>query len=562
MFNTTGFRYFDAPGNGYFDTRFNENSNSRFDRIIEDREIDRLNRGFNTNLGMEYYLSDQSSITGTIFYRTGEDVDVTTNISDYFIAGENVLETIRKENQQENDNSYQFSLYYINKFNEDGHQLTADFQYENDEETQLTNLNEIEELDLIDNPLFLAERIDQVETQQEYLFQADYVLPFNEDSQFEAGYRGNFENSVTDYALSRDSIGGGAYELDRNLTNIFDYTENVQALYTQYGTRLGDFSFLLGLRLEHTKLKGEINSELTEEELQAEFGFPIDTNFDNDYLGLFPTVNVIYELGEQENITLGYNRRINRPRGWFINPFPSRSSTNNVFQGNPNLQPAFSNAFDLGYLKRWEKLTLTSSIYYQNETDSFERIEQNVEGSNIIRTIPVNLSSNERTGGELGLLYNPADWLRLNGSFNFFQFKTEGQFNGVDYGAENTSWFARFSSKVTLPAKIDWQTNAFYRGPSQEVQGTREGFLSIDLALSKDLFNNNATLSFNVRDLLNSGRRESFTNTRTYDRYSEFQWRQRSFNVSLVYRFNQQKNQRDRAAREGNDDDMGGDFEG
>ncbi|CAM4267322.1 TonB-dependent receptor domain-containing protein [Gillisia limnaea] len=564
FFNTSGFRYFDAPGNGFFDTRYNENSRSDFERIVEDREITRLNRGFNTNFGVEYYVNDQSSLTASIFLRTGEDEDVTTNITDNYLNGTKVFGTTRRENQMEEDNSFQFALNYINNLDDKGQKLTADFQYEKDKETQTTIIGENEDYNTIDYERFLfGENISQKETQNEFLIQADYVLPFGEDSQFEAGYRGNFENEVTDYAIRQESEDTGELVLNENLTNIFDYSENVQALYTQYGTKFGDFSFLLGLRLENTNLKGEIDSELTEEELQEEFGFPIDTNFDNNYLGLFPTVNLIYELAERENITLGYNRRINRPRGWFINPFPSRSSVNNVFQGNPNLQPAFSNAFDLGYLKRWEKLTLTSSVYYQNETDSFERIEQNIAGTNVIRTIPVNLSSNERIGAELGLLYNPAEWLRLNGSFNFFQFNTEGEFNEVDYSAENTSYFARFSSKVSLPAAIDWQTNLFYLGAAEGVQGTQEGILSIDLALSKELFNKNATLSFNVRDLLNSRKRESFTSTTTFDRFSEFQWRERSFNIAFVYRFNQQKREQDRRRGEnGNGDDNGGDFEG
>ncbi len=563
IFNTTGFRYFDAPGNGYFDTRYYENSSVDFDRIIEDRNIERLNRGYNTNLGLEYYLTDQSSITGSIFFRTGEDEDVTTNVTTNFLDGTSgaVYSTTRVENQMEEDNSWQFALNYINRFNDSGHQLTADFQYENDKETQHTTIDEDEDVNIIGYERFLyAEDIDQEETQEEWLLQADYVLPIGEDSQFEAGYRGNFENEVTDYVIRQEDTEGNLV-LNENLTNIFDYSENVQALYTQYGTKLGDFSFLLGLRLENTNLKGEIDSELTEAELEEEFGFPIDTNFDNNYLGLFPTLNVIYELGETENITIGYNRRINRPRGWFINPFPSRSSTNNVFQGNPNLQPAFSNAFDLGYLKRWDKLTLTSSVYYQKETDAFERIEENVAGTNVIRTIPVNLSSNIRAGGEVGLLYNPANWLRLNGSFNYFQFETQGEFNNQSYNAKNTSYFGRFSSKVTLPYQIDWQTNAFYRGPSDDIQGTREAILSIDLALSKELFDERATLSVNVRDLLNSRKRESFTTTQTYERYSEFQWRQRSFNVSLMYRFNQQKREQRRAEQENNGDDMGGEGE-
>ncbi len=560
LFNTTGYRYFEAPGNGYFDTKYKNAAEGEFDRIIEDRDMQRLNRNFNMNLGMEYYLNDQSSLTGSFFYRYGEDRDVTTNVSDYFRNEEKAFGSTRTERENQDENSYQFALNYMNKLDDEGQKLTADFQYEDDRENTISTINEVENYNNIAyDGQFAAEKITNDEVQKEYLLQADYVLPFGEDSQFEAGYRGNWENTVTDYALWQENQDGELV-LNRELTNVFDYTENVNALYTQYGSKFGDFSFLLGLRLENTQLKGKIDSEIPDDQLEQVFGFPIDTDFDKNYLGLFPTVNLIYELAKDENITLGYNRRINRPRGWFINPFPSRSSNNNVFQGNPNLRPAYSDAFDLGYLKEWEKLTLTSSVYYQHESNSFERIQENVEGTNIIRTIPVNLSSNDRIGGELGLLYNPEKWLRLNGSFNFFQFETTGDFAGKSYDAKNTSWFARFSSKVTLPAKIEWQTNAFYRGPSEEIQGTREGYLSLDLAFSKDIFNDNATLSLNVRDLLNSRKHESYTNTDAIERYSEFQWRRgQSFNLSFIYRFNQQKRQQ---RRENGNDMNEGDFQG
>ena len=357
--------------------------------------------------------------------------------------------------------------------------------------------------------------------------------------------------------------------MNDTLTNIFDYTENVNAVYTQIGSKFGKLSFLAGLRLENTQLKGKIDSRLTEAELQDIFGFAIDTDFDNDYLGLFPTLNLTYELNERENITLGYNRRINRPRGWFLNPFPDRDSRNNVFQGNPNLAPAYANAYDLGYLKRWDKLTLTSSIYFQRETESFEVIEEIVElqgqgtntnGNTVIRSIPFNLSSNERIGAEIGVLYNPIKWLRLNGSFNFFQFNTEGFFNDVDYSAKNTSYFARFSSKVTLPFQIDWQTNANYRGAAQNAQSDTDGILSVDLALSKDVFGDNATVSMNVSDLFNGRKRSQFTTNDLFTRDSEFQWRQRQINLSFVYRFNQRKNEAKRNQPVNTDDE--GDFQG
>ena len=575
VFNTTSYRYSSSPGNGYFDTRYNttDDITPTYERIIEDRDIQRLNRGFNTNLGLEYYLTDRSSITGSVFYRNGNDVDETTNLTQSFNNSAPVLETSRIERQKEKDDRYQFALNYINRFNDEGHQLTADLQYTTSDETQNTFINEDITLNTENTDPIIAERLLSIEKQDEYLVQADYVLPFGEGSQFEAGYRGTFENEVTDYRVNQEQIANSSnFVQNDTLTNVFDYTENVNAVYTQLGSKFGKFSVLAGLRLENTQLKGQIGSALTEAELQDIYGFEINTDFDNNYLGLFPTLNLTFELNERENVTLGYNRRINRPRGWFLNPFPDRSSRNNVFQGNPNLQPAFANAYDLGYLKRWDKLTLTSSVYFQRETESFEVVQEiielqgqgsNTNGNTVIRSIPVNLSSNERLGAEIGLLYNPAKWLRLNGSFNFFQFNTEGFFNNVDYSAKNTSYFARFSSKVSLPWSIDWQTNAFYRGAAQNAQSDTEGILSVDLALSKDLFDDKATISMNVSDLFNGRKRSQVTTNDLFTRDSQFQWRQRQVNLSFVYRFNQRKNDRQNNRQPSmNDDDDGGDFQG
>lgn len=563
IFNTTGFNYRNSPGNAFFDTRY---AQGLFDRVVEDRDMQRLGRRFNTNLGIEYFINEHSSLTASAFFNFGNDEDITTNFSDRYQGQNLVQQTFRKEIETEGDKSSQYSLNYIKKFNGKGHQFTADFQYGYDNEEKPAFVSERTTIDLTqDGEDFLpSEAILRKETENEYLFQTDYVLPFGEGSQFEAGYRGNFKDEVTDYTLRIEDEQNAQLELSP-LTNVFNYTENVNALYSQYGTKFGKFSFLLGLRMENTRLKGNIDTPLTDEELLEEFGFPIDTDFDNNYLGLFPTVNLIFELGKSENITLGYNRRINRPRGWYINPFPSRASRTNIFQGNPNLNPAYASAYDLSYLKRWKKLTLTSSLYYQYETDAFERVQQGTgqffNDIEIIRTIPINLATNERIGVEAGILYNPAKWLRLNGSFNFFQFNTEGEFNGIDYGTKNNSWFGRFSSKVTLPAKIDWQTNANYRGPSENSQTKSDGIFSLDLAFSKEIFNENATLSFNVRDLLNSRKRNSFTETGSFTQESEFQWRQRQITLSLTYRFNEQKREQDRR-KQNNENGDGGDFEG
>lgn len=558
IFNTLGYFHRESPGGGLFDNTYSE---GEFDRIIEDRDISRNDDGFNMNIGMEYFLTDKSSVTGSFFYRIADENDLTENDNQRFIGEDLASSTYRSEDQAEDDSSYQVALNYTNNINDNGHKLTADFQYSYDDESIFT---EIQESNVVPNTDLLAlENIFQTETQDDILAQIDYVLPIG-DAQFEAGYRGNFEKEVNDYQLDTLNQGTGEFETNQDLTNTFTYHENVNALYTQYGNKFGKFSFLMGLRLENTQMKGSVDSEIDSQALEEIVGADVDLNFDKNYLGLFPTVNLIYELSETENISLGYNRRINRPRGWFINPFPSRSSRTNVFQGNPDLNPAFANAFDLGYLKRWGKLTFTSSIYYQRETDSFEWVREETgevtsDGIRIIRSIPINLSTNERVGAEAGMIYNPAKWVRLNSSLNFFRFSSEGTFNSVDYGAENTSWFARFSSKFTLPAKIDLQANSFYMGPRQNAQTETKGMFSMNLAMSKDLFKENATISLNVSDVFNSRKRQSFTETAFFTSDSEFQWRKRQVNLSFIYRFNQPKEKRQGNRPNG---DGGGEEEG
>ncbi len=556
IFNTTGWRYRESPGRAIFENQYLSNSIEN-PLVIETRDGDRIGRNFNTNFGIEYFLSDKTSVTASAFYSKGSDYDETANnASEYDRQNELAIERSRIEYEAEADRNYQFALNYITKFDDNGHELRADLQYENRKEAETSRINESNTFP--DFEALPSEFITTDENQKEYLAQIDYVRPIGENAQFEAGYRGNFRETGTDYELTEQRDAAGPFFRNDSLSNIFNYQEKVNAVYAQYGNKFGKFSILAGLRYEHTQLKGEVDAE----NIEANGDEALNINFNKSYAGLFPTLNLTYEINDRENITLGYNRRINRPRGRWINPFPSRSSEANIFQGNTNLDPAFASAFDLGYLKRWGKLTLTTSVYYQYETDAFERIQEDTgnetpNGIPIIRMLPVNLSTNERVGFEAGVLYNPAKWLRLNGSFNFFQFNTKGEFNGVDYGAKNTSYFARGSAKVSLPYNIDWQTNAFYRGPSNNAQTETEGILSVDLALSKDIFNENATIGFNISDLFNTRKRNSLTTTNTFISESEFQRRPRSINLSFTYRFNQKKKARQQENRDSDDSDEG-----
>ncbi|MCT4629306.1 TonB-dependent receptor [Winogradskyella sp.] len=552
FFNTSGYSYREVPGNSFTKTEFfNDDDPNTFS--TEDRDFDRIRKGLNTNFGLEWYVNETSSITTSIVYRNSDNESNTSNNTLLVDENGTTLEHfLRRDPELEDDRNVQYSLNYDKQFNGDSqHKLTFAFQYEDSQEVEESFIvNE----SFTNNSAPIDEHVITDENQEEILLQLDYVKPVGENGQFELGYRGQFQNLNTDFLVEQFDDNTNSFVNNTGLTNNLDFTQHINAFYSQYGNKIGEkFSYLLGLRYESTRITID----------QATSG---DFN-KKDFQQLFPTVNLAYEISEKENFTLGYNRRIRRPRSRFLNPFPSRSSPTNLFQGNPNLNPSISDAFDIGYLNKLGKLTLNGSVYYQHAKNIFSFVRRttgetvNVGGSEIPITArgPVNLATNDRYGGEITATYRPNKKFNLNANINLFHSVTKGVFEDQDFGAENFSWFARLNSKYTLPANIEWQTRMFYRGPSENAQNKRKGIFSTDLAFSKDLFKDKASLALRISDVFNIRKFRSESSTPTFRDDNEFQWRERSFNLSFTYRFNQKK-QRNRNGRGGNGGDF--DFEG
>ena len=556
LFSNLGYSYRKGPGNSqsYF-TNFKNGVIDNFRN--EDRVFDRQSNNYNASIGLEYYLTKNSSITGSLFYRNSKDDDVATNNTTFFDANKIVTGTENRiENEKEDGIDKQYSINYTNNFDGKGKKLTIDLQYGDSEESEPADI-------YVNNAL--SEQNSQITSSKEKLFQIDYVLPIGEKSQFEIGHKSTLQDLDSDFRV-RDANGN---PLSNDPSNAIKFKQNIYAFYTQYGSKIDKFSYLLGLRAEITDIDLNV---LTTNQLS-----------DKNYTEWFPTVNLGYELNEDDNITLGYSRRLRRPRHWFLNPFESRSSATNVFRGNPDLNPTFTSSFDLGYNTKINKFNLGASVYYQYSTDIIQGVsileERNVNGilTDVTVRQPINLNDEDRYGFEFTTNYNPSRKVRLSASFNYFKFNTD-PFTYV-YTASNgsqvttnleevneSSWFTRFNARITLPAKIQWQTRIMYRGPRNTAQSDRKGMFMTNLSFSKDILKDKASLVLNVSDLFNSRKRQSTTYLGGRDNPSsisegEFQWRERQITLSFTYRFNQKK-KRQRPQRQNFDGGGGGEFGG
>lgn len=531
FFTNIGYSDRESPGNSSAETTY-FSPEATYASTSQHIDYTRSGDNLNLNFGVEYFLAKETSITASFLYRNSDRNRLAENMTDAFDEFDELANaTLRIENEVSKDKVLQYDFNFLHKFKKEGHQIDLDVQYQDnsDKENSLIT-NEETFPEMIEQ---FSEKVDSDEIQKRFLIQSDYVLPIGEKQQIELGFRINNDDRETDYKFFNENENGD-FIVNDSLTNLFEYEEVISAFYGQYGHKFGKFSALLGLRIEGTDI--DIRST----------GKQIDSVNQKNYINAFPTANLVYEFTESENLTLGYNSRIRRPRSRFINPFPSQSSRTNIFQGNPDLDPSISHGMDLGYYKRWTKVTFNTSVYFTHSTDVFQFISEDTgqttdDGIPIIRRTPINLSTDDRYGLEFSANYTPKKNWRLNMSFNFYNSTIEGEYDGIDYGSNFNSWFARATSKIPLPAKIDWQTSLMFRGPRQNSQTRSEGMFMANLAFSKDILKGNGTVVFNVDDLLNSRKRIAETRTETFIENNEFQWRERQFRLSFTYRFNQKK---------------------
>lgn len=547
-FTTAGYNYRTNEGGGKTNSSYFNEDGSQKSFLDEDRDTKRTREGFNGRAGVEWTITPTTFWTNAINYQknSGEDRDL-INFYNYDADRNFTGTSYRLNDGKTGSQNVEFTSNLIKNFNDKGHKLTADFSISRNTDDSDSRIDA--------SPTYNNTLNDQVQKQMQ--LQADYVLPLGKGGQFEAGYKGSFGDLENEYYVTDQDN-----QKDPNLSNNLQYKEYINALYTSYGFKVNKFSYLFGLRWEDTNI--EVNL--------------LDTNDFNTkkYNNLFPSAFVSYEISEQSNFNISYSKRLSRPRGRFMNPATNYSSNINIFQGNPDLDPSLTDKYDVGYLKRWDKVTFSTSAYFEDTKDVFSFVRtptgELVNGIPVILSRPINLGKEQKFGFEFTFNYTPYKWWRLNSNFNLYNVQSTGENRYTDVVTGETivqnldnkanSWFARINSKVTLPYKIDWQLTGMYNGEQKTAQGKNLGQFGMNTALSKDILKDKATVAFNISDVFNSRIMRSYTYLENQTSYSEMQFRKRQFNLSFTYRFNKPKGERDKNAGPKNDGEGGGEFPG
>lgn len=486
--------------------------------------------GFNNSIrgGIDFFFSEKSVLTGSYLWRRS-DASRITNIlyEDFLNPGNTSLgHTERRQDEDEVEPNSEYSLIYKRSFSRKGHELTGEVKYlDNWESSNQLFTTKIYPA----NSDVAAETIETSlndEYEKQFLVQIDYVQPFAKEGKFETGVRTSFRDMENDYIVSRKNDSGGFDPLP-GLDNVFLYNENIHAAYGILGNKTGKVSYQAGLRAEWTDVKTTL----------------VETNEVNPrkYANLFPSAHATLDLPAQNAIQASYSRRVRRPFYNDLSPFMTFSDNRNFFSGNPDLNPEFSNVFEVGHIKYFEIGTLTSSVYYRDTDDKIQSIRTVDPVTGFARTMPRNLKGEQSYGIEFVSNLTPVKWWKVDLNFNFFHSKIDASNIDENYMRTTYSWFARATNRFSLPKGFDTQIRANYEAAQKTAQGERKALYYIDLSASKDVLKGRGTLILSVLDLFNSRRMRTITEGEDFYTYGNFQFRRRQINLTFSYRIKQAK---------------------
>lgn len=493
----------------------------------------------NAMVGADFDINEHNSLTASFLFDYGYGNHHIDRQYDNFNGDDQLLfSSIRLEDQKEIEYTYEATLDYIKTFDQPGKQLSVRTNWNVEDETESSDYRE--NITISSGPGQI-ERSNVITSESNWMIQTDFVQPLWEAGKFETGLRTAGRTITNDFVYGQLLDNNWSYPEQFN--DEFKYTENITAGYVILANQFNRFSAQGGLRAEYTDIRTRSKNE------------SLNTS-NRKLMDWFPSASLSYAFENKNTVQLSYSKRIRRPGQWDLLPFTKFGDNREMRNGNVNLNPEYTDSYEVGFLQSWTNGTLLSSIYHRHKTGVIERLAF-IDDNGIIRMTPQNLSTENSYGVEMNLNYEFFKWMRLNTGFNFFRAVTEGEYEGVSLDAETYTWTNRTALNVNLD-KWRFQSSFNYRAPRTMTQSRHLAMYHVDLGISREILNGKGNLVFNVRDVFNTRKWRSIRNTGEIYSETDMQWRPRSFNLSVTYRINQKQDPKKDVFRENGD--MGGDM--
>lgn len=494
--------------------------------ILSSGDRERQRENYSGRAGIEWFPTDKTVLS--ISTRVGGRGFNSKSNTDYteWNSSENIVNNYKSiEDGGRSGNFYGIRTNFTQQFSTVDHKLDAQlliFNRQGDEENvnTLTNPNGTKQS---------GQKSIESGPRKGARYRLDYAQPINEYLSYEGGFQGRYVLSSEVNEIYNYDVNTFEYNLLPLLSNDVKYLQNIHAIYSLGKGEFRGFGYQAGLRAEYTHRE----IELTE----------TGTSYDIDRWDFFPTLHTSFKLSDEHQVIASYSRRINRPRGWYLEPFITWVDAYNVRQGNPGLKPEYINAYELGYQYSFGKNVLTGELYHRTTLNNIESIRRQYTEQDgvMIRTFE-NMGSDYSTGLELSLNTKPIKWWNIDITGDFYNYRVKGTLDNEVFDKNSFTYNVRLNNTFNIKDNTSIQLNPAYSSAEIEPQEREEGYFRIDGAIRQSFFNKSLQATLQMRNILGTARHESTTTASDLYYYRQHKYKSPIIMLNITWRINNFKN--------------------
>ncbi len=488
------------------------------------RKITNKNLGY--RLAAEYEVSQKWS-TGLIITGSASKVNSKDNsLIDIFNGTPPVLKSYVNTDLNSLIKPSIFSANYHNTILLDtlGTKITTDidyFDYSNTDERSFYG-NEYNAMNVVIPEPNFAVKTDNQQSIRNFSGKIDIEMPLSWTT---ISYGGKISVTKSANILESYNLESGESIPDLEQSNKFDYREDNQALYFSVNKKFGD--------------KWELQAALRAEATQTEgYSKNYEQKNDDNYFKIFPTVYLQYVPNLNSTYSVNYSRRIMRPNYEMLNPFKNYDSPYSYVEGNPFVQPSFSDNLELNYSYK----NFDSKFSYNKIENGFEHFGIVDSITKISRYTVLNFLDTQTYSVSLSHTYNKIGWWTSINSLDSGFSNTKSSADFTNRNVKGNYTFASTNNDFILNSSKSMVLNASYWYQFKSTMGIYEfrPYGSFSLT-ARYMVKNNLQLSLNLNDIFkkqiskssnySNGIRNEFTNY--YDA--------RHIRLSIQYKFGNAK---------------------
>ncbi|MDD3722076.1 MAG: outer membrane beta-barrel family protein, partial [Lutibacter sp.] len=419
---------------------------------------------------------------------------------------------------------FEFIVDFEHNFKKEGQQLTSNISYSKDTDDFNNNILNT------DTANFTNEAYTENNELQNTSFEVNFVNPVGKSSTYSVGYKGTYGEVPFKYASDSEE-------------STIDYSETVNAAFIEFENEGEKFYYGIGLRTEFTEMKTDYLN--------------LNTSQKKEFNDVLPSVYLQYSINDLKSLSLSYSKKLFTPSYSQLQPFEQKYSETSSYIGNPALDPIYIDASSLGYNYSGNKITFSSSLFFNRYNDYWENATyetgEQINGVNKIITTPVNVGKVDYYGIDVTTIYKPAKSLNFTGNINLYNFDQSGVYKTVnsanqtiilDYNKSSFNGAFSLLSQLKIPKVFDFQINAKHFLISKGAYSTRKAYTYASAAINKNLFNKDASISLTVDDLFKSVKTDRDRFNTNYFSKSVIENKYRTILLSFTYRFNQSQKDR------------------